>query len=175
MDAAVYIATSLDGFIARENGDLDWLMEADPGDEEYGFDTFLSSVDALVMGRNTFDFVLGTGEWAYGEKPVFILTSRELPLPADFKGNVESLDLDPVGVATELAGRGINHVYVDGGETIHSFIRAGLVRRIVITQLPVLIGSGISLFGDLSKDVDLKLIRYRAYDNGWIQIEYEVV
>ena len=174
MRAAVFIATTADGFIAREDGGLDWLVDVDPGDETYGFHEFMASVDALVMGRNTFDFVLGTGEWAYGDKPVFVLTRRDLRLPAGFAGTVETLDMTAERVAAELSGRGVEEVYVDGGETIQSFLRAGLVRRIVITQVPVLIGSGIPLFGELPTDIDLRLVRSRTYDNGWIQTEYEI-
>jgi len=175
MRASVFIATTTDGFIARKNGGLDWLTGADPGDEDYGFEDFMASVDALVMGRNTFDFVLRAGGWAYGEKPVFVLTNRRLELPPGFAGRVEPLAMSPVGVAGELDGRGIEHVYVDGAETIQAFLRSGLVRRMIITRLPLLIGSGIPLFGDLDTDVDLRLVRSTAYGNGWVQLEYEVV
>ena len=175
MHASVYVATSLDGFIAREDGRLDWLDKADPGDGEYGFDDLLSSVDALVMGRNTFDFVLGMGEWAYGDKPVFVLTHRQLDLPTPFAGRVEALQVATDSIAEEFDRRGVEHVYVDGGETVQSFIRAQLVTRIIITRIPILIGSGIPLFGPVDSDIDLRLIRSQAFENGWIQDEYEVV
>ncbi len=175
MRASVFIATTTDGFIAREDGGLDWLTRADPGDEDYGFEDFMDSVEALVMGRKTFDFVLTTGEWAYGKTPVFVLTNRRLELPPRFPGRVEPMALSPAAVAGELDRRGIEDVYVDGGETIQSFLRAGLVRRMIVTRLPVLIGTGISLFGDLDTDVDLRLVRSTAYENGWVQLEYEVV
>ncbi len=175
MHASVYIATSLDGFIAGEDGDLEWLTGADPGDSDYGFAEFVASVDALVMGRNTFDFVMATGEWVYGDKPIFVLSHRPLDLPNGFPGRAESMELSPHAVAAECDRRGLDHVYVDGGETIQSFLRAGLVRRIIITRLPVLIGSGIPLFGPLRADIDLALVRSTPYENGWIQDEYEVV
>ncbi|MDF1595931.1 MAG: dihydrofolate reductase family protein [Acidimicrobiia bacterium] len=175
MRASVFIATTTDGFIARKDGGLDWLTGADPGDEDYGFEAFMASVDALVMGRNTFDFVMTTGEWAYGETPVLVLTNRRLELLPGFPGRVEPLGLSPEAVAGELDRRGIEHVYVDGGETIRSFLRAGLVRRMIVTRLPVLIGTGIPLFGDLDADVDLRLVRSTAYENSWVQLEYEVI
>lgn len=174
MRASVFIAATADGFIARKNGDLDWLTGPDTGGETFGFNDFMASVDALVMGRTTFDFVQQTDEWAYGDTPVFVLTHRDLELPPDFPGAVEALQGPPNEIAAELAGRGIDHVYVDGGETIQSFLRAGLVKRIIITQVPVLIGDGISLFGSLDSDLDLRLIRSRSYENNWLQIEYEV-
>jgi dihydrofolate reductase len=175
MRASVFIATTTDGFIARKDGDLDWLIAADQGDEDYGFEDFMASVDALVMGRNTFEFTLTAGGWAYGETPVFVLTSRRLELPRGFPGRVEPLAMSPEAVAGELDGRGIEHVYVDGGKTIQSFLCAGLVSRMIITRLPLLIGSGIPLFGNLDTDVDLRLVRSTAYENGWVQLEYEVV
>ena len=175
MQGSVYVAISLDGFIARRDGNLDWLMSADPGEGDFGFDEFLSSVDALAMGRNTFDFVLGAGEWPYGEKPVFVMTHRDLDLPVGFPGRVETFAGSPETFAIECDRRGIEKVYVDGGETVQAFIRAGLVTRIVTTRLPTLIGSGIPLFGPVDEDVNLRLVESRAFENGWIQDEYEVV
>jgi dihydrofolate reductase len=187
VDASVFIATSLDGFIARPDGSLDWLTGAEPesgaeaADEtgtepadDYGFGALMASVDALVMGRNSFDFVLGTGMWVYGDTPVVVLTHRELVLPDGFPGRVEVSAASPEELAAELAGRGIDSVYVDGGATIQSFLRAGLVRRIIITRLPILIGSGIPLFGALEADIHLTLVRSDSFDNGFTQVEYAV-
>ncbi len=175
MHASVYVATSLDGFLAGDDGDLEWLTGADPGDADYGFAEFLASVDALVMGRNTFDSVLATGKWAYGAKPVLVLSHRPLDLPNGFSGRAEVVNLSPRAVAAECDRRGFDHVYVDGGETIRSFLGAGLVRRMIITRLPVLLGSGIPLFGPVPADIDLALVGSTSYENGWIQDEYEVV
>ncbi len=175
MRADVYVAASLDGFIARSDGSIDWLMDADPGDGEYGFEEFLASVDALVMGRKTFDFVLEVGEWPYGDKPVFVLTHRRLEFPDGFPGRVERVSGEPHEVASVMDRRDIERAYVDGGEAIRSFLRAGLVQRIIITTVPVLLGSGIPLFSPLDADVQLRLVRHEAFDNGWTQVEYEVV
>lgn len=175
MRADVYVAASLDGFIARSDGSLDWLMDADSGDGEYGFEEFLASVDALVMGRKTFDFVLEVGEWPYGDKPVFVLTHRRLELPGGLPGRVEPVSGEPHEVASVLDRRDIERAYVDGGEVIRSFLRAGLVQRLIITTLPVLLGTGIPLFGVVDGDVRLRFVRHEAFDNGWTQVEYEVV
>ncbi len=127
------------------------------------------------MGRATFDFVLGTGQWGYGETPVVVLTNRELDLPEEFEGVVEAASGDVAAVAAGLAERGLGDLYVDGADVIQQFIRAGLVERIIVTQIPVLIGSGISLFGPVEDDVALKLRRSSSYPNGWVQFDYEVL
>lgn len=175
MKASVHIATSLDGFIARRDGSFDWLEAIPDGNEDYGFAAFLASVDALVMGRNTFDTVLAIGEWYYGDTPVIVLTHRPLELPEAFPGVVETSDLPPLELAKELDQRGLGHVYVDGGETIRSFLDAGLVDRMMITTIPVLIGDGVPLFGPTSGDVWLRHVNTVAYGNGLVQTTYEVV
>lgn len=172
-----YIAASLDGFIAREDGSLDWLPGPDqaPEGEDYGFKEFMDSVDALVMGRNTFDFVLTSESWLYGNKPVYVLTSRDVEIPERLTGKafVHSAPLN--ALLRKLEKDGIAHVYVDGGKTIQSFLNAGLLNTITITRIPVLIGSGIPLFGALKKDIWLRHLETRAYENGMVQSRYAVV
>jgi dihydrofolate reductase len=170
--ASVFIATSLDGFIARSNGDLDWLPAG--GGEEHGYDAFIATVDALVIGRNTFETVLTFDAWPYGPKPVFVLTNRPLPVPAPAGAVVESMSGPPSEIVSRLAARGIRHVYVDGGITIQQFLRAGLIQRLTITRIPVLLGSGIPLFGALPGDVRLQHVATRQYVSGMVQSEYTV-
>lgn len=171
MKGSVFVGTSLDGFIARPDGGLDFLETG--GNEPHGFEEFLASVDALVMGRKTYDFVLSFGKWFYGKKPVFVLSSREIEvLPG---ANVERLEGSPAEIASALDARGIEHVYVDGGLTIQQFLRAGLIRRLIITRVPVLIGSGIPLFGELERDVVLEHVATREFSGGLVQSEYQVV
>lgn len=170
--ASVFVGTSLDGFIARSNGALDFLP-ADGG-EPHGFEEFLASVDALVMGRKTYETVLAFGTWFYGNKPVFVLSSRPLP-PALPGAIVERMSGSPADIVSTLADRGISHIYVDGGATIQQFLRAGLVQRLIVTRVPVLIGSGISLFGKLDHDVPLRHIATRHFKSGMVQSEYAVV
>lgn len=171
MKASVFIATSLDGYIARRNGELDWL----PGDdcEPHGYDEFIATVDALVMGRNTYETVLGFGVWPFGEKPVFALSTR--PIAAAPQGAVvERMSGQPSTIASQLDERGIGHAYIDGGITIQGFLREGLIQRLIITRIPVLLGEGIPLFGALPADVRLRHVATRHYPSGLVQSEYEI-
>lgn len=171
MRGSVFVGISLDGFIARSKGDLDWLPHE--SGEDLGYDAFMATVDALVMGRNTFDKVLSFGTWPYGEKPVVVLSDRRLP-PAPSGARVERLSGAPSDVARQLAARGIQHAYVDGGITIQRFLQAGLIQRLTITRVPVLIGTGIPLFGPTQRDVALKHLATRQFPSGLVQSEYEV-
>lgn len=177
MKVSVYIATSLDGFIARADGTLDWLpvgSDEATGDD-YGYHEFMDSVDYLVMGRNTFEVVLGFGgEWPYGQKRVVVLTSRPLELPADLTEMVETMSGSPREVTDRLAERGAKHLYIDGGQTIQRFLTEGLIQQLIITRIPVLIGDGIPLFGPLPNDVKLKHIETQSFANGMVQSRYEV-
>ena len=171
MKASVFIGTSLDGFIARVNGDLDFLPAG--GGEPHGYDEFIATVDALVIGRKTFETVLTFNTWPYGEKPVFVLSTRSLA-PAPLGAAVERLSGDPAEIVSQLDARGIQHVYVDGGITIQRFLQAGLIQRLLITRVPVLIGDGIPLFGAIQRDIVLKHIATRQYASGLVQSEYLV-
>ena len=172
MKASVFIATSLDGFIARANDDLDWLPSG--GGEPHGYDEFIATVDALVIGRRTFDKVLTFGSWPYGEKPVIVLSTRTLdPVPQG--ANVESMSGAPTEIATLLSARGVQHIYVDGGITIQRFLKAGLIRRLIITRIPILLGDGIPLFGALEHDIVLRHVKTRHYASGLVQSEYAIV
>jgi len=151
---SVFCAVSLDGFIARKDGALDWLKPAEdtlsPADT--GFTAFMEAVDVVVMGRNTFEVVLGMAPWFY-PKPVYVLTTRPLVVPARLKGKVESGRHTPEELIALMERRGAKRLYIDGGKTIQAFLRAGLIDDLVVTQIPVLIGEGIPLFGPLGKDV----------------------
>jgi dihydrofolate reductase len=171
MVSSVFVGTSLDGFIARADGALDFLDAG--GDEPHGFEEFYASVDALVMGRKTYEMVLSFGVWHYGVKPVFVLSSGELPPPPP-GAVVERLSGEPSDILDDLSSRGIDNVYVDGGITVQSFLRAGLIQRLIVTRVPVLIGSGIPLFGALDEDISLEHIQTRHYPSGLVQSEYRV-
>ena len=172
----VFIATSLDGFIARPDGAIDWLpgLDSDPG-ENYGYDAFIASVDGLVMGRNSFEKVLTFDEWPY-PKPVVVL-SRSLDatsLREELRGKVEFSALAPAALFDSLARRGWSRVYVDGGQVIQSFLRAGLISDMVITRVPVLLGEGLPLFGALDGDIALRHDETRAYPSGLVQSRYSI-
>lgn len=173
MKASVFIATSLDGFIARADGDIDWLGDPQEGGEDHGYKTFIETVDFLVMGRNTYEKVLTFGGWPY-EKPVVVLTRRPLDIAAEIASSVESMSGSPADIVAQLRERGAQHLYVDGGKTIQEFLDAGLIQRLIITRIPVLLGDGIPLFGPLSNDIQLRHIATRTFDGGLVQSEYEV-
>ena len=177
MHASIYIATSLDGFIARENGDLDWLPPIGPGpdDEDYGYKAFMATVDALVMGRHSYEKVRTLGAWPYEQKPVVVLSSRTLEIPRELASTVEWMSGTPTEVVDRLAARGMKHLYVDGGRTVQGFLTAGAIQRLIITQIPVLIGKGIPLFGPVQRDIRLHHVATRSYPNGLVQSEYTVL
>jgi len=172
MTVSVFVGTSVDGFIARSNGDLDWLPAG--GGEPHGYDEFIASVDAIVIGRKTFETVLAFEAWPYGDKRVVILSSRPIDLSAVRGGVVEQMAGPPGEIVSRLAASGAHHLYVDGGITIQRFLRAGLIQRLIITRVPVLIGEGVSLFGSLARDIRLRHVATRHFPSGLVQSEYQV-
>ncbi|BDY03708.1 dihydrofolate reductase family protein [Ferrimonas sp. YFM] len=151
MSNIVFIGTSLDNYIADKQGGLEWLTTLpNPEQDDCGFGAFMASVDALVMGRNTFDTVCGfEGEWPYS-KPVFVLSRTLSTLPETLKGKAELIQGLPAEVTRQLNDRGFQRLYIDGGQTIQSFLEADLIDEMIISQLPVLLGGGTPLFGDLA-------------------------
>ena len=172
MRTSVFVGASVDGFIARGNGAFDFLS-AGGGEPDNGYEQFFATVDALVIGRNTYDVVLPFPTWPYGTKPVFVLSTRPLAL-APGGSIVERKSGTPAEIFSLLEARGFQHVYVDGGLTIQAFLRAGLINRLVITRVPVLIGSGIPLFGPVDADVRLEHVVTRQLSGGAVQSEYAV-
>jgi len=149
MTNTAYIATSLDGYIAAADGGIDWLIAVpNPEGSDYGFAEFMSRIDALVMGRNTFEKVLTFSEWVY-EKPVFVLsnTLKNVPEHLADKAFIVSGDLNEL--VETLNAKGYKNLYIDGGKTIQSFLQLDRIDELIITTIPVLLGRGISLFGDL--------------------------
>lgn len=171
---SVYIATSADGFIARKNGDIDWLPPGSEGGEDYGYAEFISTVDYIVMGRNSFEKVLTFGEWPY-DKKVIVLTSRDLTLLPKLADKVEPLHLSPRELIQEMDIRGAKRIYLDGGVTIQRFLREGLVDEMTITTIPILIGEGLPLFGELEKDINLELMTSKSFKNGFVQTRYKAL
>ena len=174
---SVFVAASLDGFIARPDGELDWLDEANamvPPDEDCGFAAFLSTVDTIVMGRSTFEKVLTFGHWPYGERPVFVLTRNPFVTSEELPKSVQFADLPPEELLQRIAVSGYRHVYVDGGRTIGSFLATGAIDRLTVTLIPILLGSGLPLFGPLPADVRLSLETSRVFEFGFVQLTYRV-
>jgi len=172
MTVSVFVGTSLDGFLARKNGAFDFLPT--DGGEPHGYDEFIKSVDAIVIGRNTFEVVRAMPGWAYGKKRVVVLSSRPIDL-SKIRGRVEQMSGSPAEIVARLEATGAHHLYVDGGITIQRFFRDGLVNRITITRVPVLIGEGIPVFGSLAHDIKLRHLATRSFSSGLVTSEYEVV
>jgi dihydrofolate reductase len=173
MTVSVFVGTSVDGFIARRNGSFDFLPPG--GGEPHGYDEFMASVDALVIGRNTFETVLALPRWPYGDKRVVVLSSRPVDLSAVRGGVVEQMAGPPAEIISKLAARGIDHLYIDGGITIQRFLREGLIQRLIVTRVPVLIGEGIPLFDTLPRDIHLRHVATQHYPSGLVKTEYQVV
>lgn len=169
--ASVFAGVTVDGYIARSNHDLDFLPE---DAEDHGFAAFFASVDGLVIGRNTYDKVRGFEPWPYGTKPVVVLSSRALEPPPPAGAPVEQMAGTPREVLERLGSQGWEHVYVDGGLTVTRFLEAGLIQRLIVTRVPVLIGTGIPLFGALGRDIRLEHVATRTYPSGLVQSEYRV-
>jgi dihydrofolate reductase len=172
MTISVFIGTSIDGFIARPDGSLDFLPEG--GGEPHGYNEFMAGMDAIVIGRKTFETVLAFPEWPYGKKRVVVLSSRPLESSAARGAVVEQMCGDPAEIVANLAASGAHDLYIDGGITIQRFLRAGLIQRLIITRVPVLIGEGISLFGSLPGDVRLLHIATQHYPSGLVKSEYQI-
>ena len=173
MTVSVFIGTSVDGFIARPNGDLDFLPEG--GGEPHGYNEFIASVDALVIGRKTFETVLAFPVWPYGDKRVVVLSSQPVDFSGVSGGVVEQMSGPPAEIVSKLVASGAHNLYIDGGITIQRFLRAGLIERLIITRVPVLIWEGIPLFGALPKDLRLRHIATQHYPSGLVKSEYQIV
>jgi dihydrofolate reductase len=172
---SVYIATSLDGFIAREDGSIDWLMQANasiPQGEDCGYAAFMSTVDVLIMGSNTYEQVAGFEPWPYEGKRVVVLTSRDITFHTGPGVMLEKSSEAPRELLNRLRSEGCKHAYVDGGKVIQSFLAQGLIHRLTMTAIPVLIGQGRSLFGSMQSDVHLKLVESKSYPFGFVQSTY---
>ena len=173
---SVFIATSLDGFIAREDGSIDWLMKANelaPTGEDGGYRDFIAGVDMLVMGRHSFDMVKTFEPWPY-TAPVIVLSSQKVEIPDALKNKVTYSSETPVELIARLSDQGVNHLYIDGGIIIQHFLNAGYINELIITIVPVLLGKGKRLFGDLTQDIPLHLINCRALGGGFTQMHYQI-
>lgn len=171
----VFIAASLDGFIARRDGGIDWLNLAAAEGEDHGYDRFMAGMDGLVMGRNTYETARSFGAWPY-KKPVVVL-SRVLEghaVPRDIADRVRFWDCGPRDAMQRLEAEGWANAYVDGGRVIQAFLRAGLIGEMIVTRIPVLLGEGIPLFGPTNGDIALAHLRTRAFGSGLVQSHYRL-
>ncbi len=172
---SVFIASSLDGYIARADGSLDWLSIVEREGEDYGYREFLGAVDALVMGRKTYDTVLGFDEWPFAGKRCIVLTHAR---PTSPRADEEFASGAPAALLEQLGRQGVRRVYVDGGAVIRQFLAAGLVDDLTLSVIPVLLGGGIRLFDTdprcRAPAASLRLSSARNFESGLVQLRYEI-
>lgn len=176
MKVSVFIATSLDGYIARKDGDIDWLMAADTsaGNEDYGYQAFADSIDCLVMGRNSLEKVMSFPQWPYEDKQVIVLSRTMKTVPDTLQGRIELYAGELDTLLERLDGEGCRRIYIDGGRTIQSFLQTGMVTDMTITTIPILLGEGLPLFDTMERSITLQHISTRAYPSGMVQSTYEI-
>ena len=173
MSNIVYIATSLDGYIADENGGIDWLHAIpNPENDDFGWAKFLNRIDALIMGRKTFETILSFGgDWPY-PKPVFVLSNSIKTIPTSIKSKVQIISGPLNKIITDLNNKGFHNLYIDGGKTIQSFLKEDLIDEIIVTQIPILLGNGIPLFAKLSAPLNFEFIKTEVHLNALVQNHY---
>ena len=171
----VFMATSLDGFVARQDHRLDWLMKQQTEGEDHGYDNFIADMDGIVMGRGSYETVLGFDSWPY-DKPVIVMSGSvsERDIPAALRDHVRLTTLAPTDLMASLRKEGWTRAYIDGGQLVQSFLRDGLIKDLVLTVVPVLIGEGIRLFGPVPQDIDLELVGTKSFKSGLVQIRYRI-
>jgi dihydrofolate reductase len=169
---AVYIGTSIDGYISRDNGSVDWLLPFEDSGASERFEVFLSTVDTIVMGRNTFLHVLNSGHWWYHEIPVYVLSTKLTGLPesAPSTANLRNCSLDHLLV--ELTAKKCERIYVDGGRTVQEFFRKDLIDELTIARVPIILGSGRSLFGPVPFDLKYQQVSTDVFPSGIVQTKY---
>jgi len=172
MRSIVFIGTSLDGFIARKNGDIDWLVQYANNEAVDAYEKFMSSIDAIVIGRGTFEKVLSFPSWPY-EKKVFVLSTSIKEVPTALKEKVTILSMKPEELLTYLSGQRFSSIYIDGGKVIQDFLIEDLIDELIISKVPVLLGKGIPLFGYLDTDLQFKHAQTETGSNGLVRSYYE--
>ena len=173
LKTSVFCGVSVDGFLARLDDTFDFLDV--PGIGPHGFKEFMASVDVVVLGRRTFDVVRKLGHFGlYGKTPVVVLSRGPLDFSGAKGGKFEHMSGEPAEIVAQLEAKGYKHAYVDGGITIQRFLAAGQLDRLIVTRVPVLIGTGIPLFGAVPGDVRLHHVRTRNYAGGLVQSEYTI-
>ena len=172
MNTLVYIGKSLDGFIARKDGDITWLESFGNDEAIQAYEQFMSRIDAIVIGRGTFEKVLTFPSWPY-DKKVFVLSNSIKQAPDNLNGKVAVLSVKPKELLDYLTKKGFSSIYVDGGKVIQEFLKEGLVNELIISTAPVLIGNGIPLFGTLTNDLQFKHLRTEIQSNGLVRSYYE--
>lgn len=173
MKNIVYIAASMDGYIADPEGKLDWLMNIpNPEKSDYGFADFMDSMDGIIMGRKTFEVVLSFGDWPYNKK-VFVLSKTLQSIPKNLEGKVEILNGEIESLITDLNNRGFENLYIDGGKTIQSFLALDLIDEMIITRASVILGGGIPLFGGLTQAMNFEVLSSEKLNDRLVKTHYK--
>ena len=172
MKTSVYIGKSLDGFIAKTDGNIDWLTPYANDDAIHAYEKFMNGIDAIVIGRGTFEKILTFPSWPY-EKKAFVLSTSLKQLPDTVKDRATVLSMKPKELLTYLSGMGFSSIYVDGGKVIQDFLKEDAIDELIISKVPLLIGNGIPLFGFLSADLKFKHMRTEIQSNGLVRSYYK--
>lgn len=174
---SAFLAISVDGYLAGKNGDLTWLDKANqqvPEGEDCGYNAFIKPIDALIMGRKTYEKILSFKVvWPY-TMPVYVLTSHPLTVPDNLKNKIIATQQSPLALIRQLAKQNHQHIYVDGGQTVRSFLDAGLLNHLILTQIPILLGEGIPLFTQTPHSYPLRLVTSHVYPFGFVQLHYQI-
>ena len=172
MPIIVYIATSLDGHIAKKDGNIDWLMEVpNPENSDFGFSEFMERIDGIIMGRNTFETVVGFDQWPYS-KPVFVLSNTLKTLPGGYEDKAQIVKGELKNIVASLETKGIKRFYIDGGKTIQSFLQEDLIDEMIITRIPTILGSGIPLFVDMDTELKFKVVNTEVLNQDLVKSTY---
>jgi dihydrofolate reductase len=172
MKTTVYVGTSLDGFIARKDGDIDWLVKYQNKEVHESYNEFINRIDAMVIGRGTYEKVLSFPEWPY-KKKVFVLSTSLKQIPGTLNEKATLVAMKPAALLNYLSDKGFSNIYVDGGKVIQSFLKEDLIDELIITRVPELIGTGIPLFGYLDNDLRFEHIKTNIYSDGLVKSQYE--
>lgn len=170
MQSSVYIAASLDGFIARSDGSIDWLSIVHGTGEDYGYGSFFESIDTVIIGRKTYETALGFAAWPYTGKRCIVMTHH----PKSALHGEEFYTGQPEPLAARLSSEKTKRAYVDGGAVIRQFLAAGLVSDLTVSVIPILLGEGAPLFGSLGQEIPLKLRESKSFASGLVRLEYVV-
>lgn len=172
MKTYVYIAQSLDGFIAKKGGDITWLEEfPNPDGSDFGFSDFMKKIDALLMGRNTYEKVLTFGFWPY-EKPVYVISNTIKVVPENLEGKVFIVRGEILEILESLENKGLKSIYVDGGKLIQSFLSEDLIDTMIITTMPVILGEGLPLFASIGRELKWDLVESQVLNKYAVKSEY---
>ena len=172
MKTSVYIGTSLDGFIAKTDGNIDWLTQYANDDAIHAYGEFINGIDAIVIGRGTFEKILTFPSWPYMKK-AFVLSTSLKQLPDTLRDKASLLSMKPKKLLGYLSHMGFSSIYVDGGKVIQGFLKEDLIDNLIISKVPLLIGNGIPLFGFLGADLQFKHVKTEVQSNGLVRSYYK--